>query len=163
MNNVGFKITTALAVFWLSAFAPLKAVAQQKEPTITVRLGKSVSTYTGEQLRAMATDTLPNLKGTRKKPAIPLETLLLKNTGVKPDKIHMVFILGDKITILRGSTLAYLGKMVIATGPEKGGKPHKWSLAPKDEETYKAVYAQMGSRRKGNIYRIDIVLKDDAV
>jgi len=136
--------------------------AVQKDSTITVRVGNAARRYTREQLLAMATETIPNLKGTRKKPAIPLVTILFKDTGAKPEDVEMVFVIGERTTILRGNDLAYLNKLVLATGPDKGGKPHTWSLASKDEEAYKAIHPHMGSRRKGDIYRIDVVLKADA-
>jgi len=107
----------------------------------------------------MATETIPNMKRTRKKPAVPLDTLLSKTTGLTPDKVERVFLIGKKSTILRGNDLAYLNRLVLASGLDKDGKPHMWALAPKDEETYRAVSAHMGSRRKGGIYRIDIHLK----
>jgi len=133
--------------------------AQPGAPILTVRYGKVARTYTRDQLLAMATEAIPNLKGTRKKPAIPLEALLFKETGIPRDKVERVFLIGKKTTILRGRSLAYLDRLVLATGPDKDGRPHMWALAPKDEETYRAVAAHMGSRRKGGIYRIDIHLK----
>lgn len=161
MREVGLKIVgmAALALVWCASGGI--ANAQQKEQSITVRVGKSARTYTQQQLVAMATDTIVNLKGNRKKPAIPFGTVLFKDAKLSPKEIEMIFVIGDKITILRGDDLKYLDKMVLASGPDKGEKPHKWSLAARDEETYKAVSAHMGSRRKGNIYRIDIVLKGD--
>ncbi|MBI4562435.1 MAG: hypothetical protein HY724_10365 [Candidatus Rokubacteria bacterium] len=136
--------------------------AQQQAPQITVRVGNAAWTYTHEQLLAMANDTLPNLKGTRQKPAIPLETILFRDTGLSPEKVQMVVIIGSKTTVLRGNELKYLDKLVLATGPDKGGRPHPWAMAAEDEQTYKLLAPHMGSRRKHGIYRIDIVPKGEA-
>jgi len=163
MGKVRTKILALLVVVLTWSFSSPVVWAQQREPVITVRYGKTAKTYTREQLLAMATEMLPNLKGTRKKPAIPLETILFKDTGITRDRVERVFLIGKKSTILRGNDLAYLNRLVLATGPDKDGKPHMWALAPKDEETYKAVRAHIGSRRKGGIYRIDIHLKGDVV
>lgn len=135
---------------------------QAKASGIVVRLGTAAWTYTEEQLRLMATDYLPNQKGTRRKPAIPLEVLLFRDTRVSPDRVFMVFVIGEKITVLRGDDLRYLDRLVVATGEPKGNVPHKWSLAAEDEDTYRKLSAHMGSRRKGGIYRIDIVLKGES-
>ena len=163
MGKVRTKILALLVVVLTWSFSSPVVWAQQREPVITVRYGKTAKTYTHDQLLAMATEMLPNLKGTRKKPAIPLETILFKDTGITRDRVERVFLIGKKSTILRGNDLAYLNRLVLATGPDKDGKPHMWALAPKDEETYKAVRAHIGSRRKGGIYRIDIHLKGDVV
>jgi len=163
MGKVRTKILALLVVVLTWSFSSPVVWAQQMEPVITVRYGKTAKTYTREQLLAMATEMLPNLKGTRKKPAIPLETILFKDAGITRDRVERVFLIGKKSTILRGNDLAYLNRLVLATGPDKDGTPHMWALAPKDEETYKAVRAHMGSRRKGGIYRIDIHLKGDVV
>ena len=144
-------------------FLSPQVLAEEKEPSIMVRTGSSTAwTYTHRQLLAMATDALTNMKGSRKKPAIPLASILSKDTKIAPEKIAMVFVIGEKITVLRGKDLSYLSKLVLATGPDKAGKPHEWTLAPRDEETYKAMSAStMGSMRKKGVYRIDIVLKED--
>lgn len=161
MTTTRRALVAGLTVFLVGGGLPGRGEPQTTEPRLTLRVGKASWTYTEEQLRAMATDTLPNLKGTKKKPAIPLEVLLFRDTKVAPDRVEMVFLIGDKITVLRDSDLKYFDKLVLATGEPKGGKLHKWSLAPEDEATYKAVSAHMGSRRKGGIYRIDIVLKGE--
>jgi hypothetical protein len=161
MTTTRRALVGGVAAFLVIGGVPRRGAAQPKEPRLTLRVGKAAWTYTEEQLRAMATDTLPNLKATKKKPAIPLEVLLFRDTKVAPDRVEMVFLIGDKITVLRGGDLKYLDKLVLATGEPKGGKLHKWSLAPEDEATYKAVSPHMGSRRKGGIYRIDIVLKGE--
>ena len=161
MGKVRTMILAMLVVVLMWGFSSPMGWAQQKDPVLTVRIGKVSRTYTREQLLALATETLPNMKGTRKKPAIPLETILFKDTGIPRDKVERVILIGKKTTILRGNDLAYLNRLVLATGSDKDGKPHMWALAPKDEETYKAVSAHMGSRRKGGIYRIDIHLKGD--
>jgi hypothetical protein len=128
---------------------------------IVVRLGKSAQAYTHEQLMAMASEKLQNLKGTRQKPAIPLLTLLTKDLGVRAEEIDRLFVLGSKITVLRGDDLQHLDKLVLASGRDKSGKPHHWALAARDEATYKRLSAHMGSRRKGGIYRIDIVRRGE--
>jgi hypothetical protein len=159
MGNVRIKNLAMLVVVLTWSFSSPAVWAQQVKPVLTVRYGKVARTYTHDQLLALATGTLPNMKGTRKKPAIPFETILFKDTGITRDKVERVFLIGKKSTILRGNDLAYLNRLVLATGPDKDGKPHMWALAPTDEETYKVVRAHMGSRRKGGIYRIDIHLK----
>jgi len=161
MGKVRTTILALLVVVLTWSFSSPVVWAQQREPVITVRYGKAARTYTREQLLALATETLPNMKGTRKKPAIPFETILFKDTRITRDKVERVILIGKKTTILRGNDLAYLNRLVLVTGADKDGKPHMWALAPKDEETYKAVSAHMGSRRKGGIYRIDIHLKGD--
>lgn len=145
------------------SWADAHEMHKQEENTIVVRTGSAFWTYTHEQFLAMAPDAISNMKGTRKKPAIPLQTLLLKDTKLSPKQIGMIFVIGEKITILRGNDLNYLGKLVLATGPEKQGKPHPWSLTTDDEETHKALMPHMGARRKQGIYRIDIVRKADGV
>jgi len=162
-----------LKKFWISCgilalsanllpFSP-RVLAEEKEPSIMVRTGSSTAwTYTHRQLLDMATDTLTNMKGSRQKKAIPLTLILSKDTKIAPERIAMVVFSGEKVTVLRGKDVAYLSKFVLVTGPEKAGMPHAWTLAPRDEETYKAISASMlGSRRKKGIYRIDIVCKDD--
>ena len=156
---------TSIGVLALSVnllFLSPRVQAAEKEPSIIVRTGSSTAwTYTHRQLLAMATDALTNMKGSRKKQAIPLVSILSKDTKIAPEKIAMVVVIGEKITVLRGKDLSYLSKLVLATGPDKAAMPHEWALAPRDEETYKAISASMGSRRKKGVYRIDIVLKDD--
>ena len=159
-------VLTALACALAAGTGPSWGQAQPKAAEITVRIGKEAWTYTREQLLAMATLTLPNQKGTRENPAIPLGDLLFKDTGLSPDTIHMVFLIGNivgsKILILRGTDLSHLDKLVLITGPNKGDRRHLWALAPKDEESYRTIAPFMGSPRKRGIYRIDIVPKTAA-
>jgi hypothetical protein len=158
--RVGIAILACLLT-WAVASAAVE-VQQQKAPSITVRIGRTAWTYTNDQLRVMATEKVSNLKGNRQKPAVPLETVLFKDTKLAPDKVHMIFVMGSKVTVLRGDDLKHLDKLVLATGPDKGDKPHHWTMMPRDEESYKALAPHMGSRRKGKIYRIDIVPKPEA-
>ena len=159
MRTVRTTILGALAGLLAWGFASPGVTAQQQAPTITVRVSGAAWTYTHEQLLAMATDTLPNRTATRKNPAIPLSTILFKDTGLSPGKIQIVFLIASKITVLRGNDLAYLDRLVLKNGPDKGGRPHHWALAPKDEEAYKVVASHMGAPRKKGIYRIDILPK----
>jgi hypothetical protein len=152
-----FLLPLALPGSWALAHEMHK----QQENTIVLRVGSSSWTYTHAQLVAMAKDKIPNMKGTRQKPFIPLQTILLKDTNLKRDQIGMIFVIGEKITILRGNDLNYLDKLILATGPDKGGKPHPWALTTEDEVTHKALMPHMGWRRKVAIYRIDIVRRED--
>jgi len=166
MRYVRSTALAVLAFLVASASSPFWVHAQQKDPEMTVRIGKVAWTYTREQLLAMATMTLLNRKGNREKPAVLLPTVLFKDTGLSPEKLHMVFlmsnIVGSKIIILRGNDLAYVDRLVLASGPDKGDKRHQWALVPKDEASYRAVAPLFGSERKRGIYRIDIVPKADA-
>lgn len=138
------------------------AWAQEKSPdlSITVRVSDQAWTYSREQLMEMATETLPNRTGSRKNPAILLSRVLFKDTGLSADQIQMVFVITtSKIAVFRGSDLAYLDRLVLKTGPDKRGQPHHWALAPLDAETYRAIAAHMGSPRKKQVYRIDILPK----
>jgi hypothetical protein len=135
--------------------------AGENAGSITLRSGSSAWTYQLDQLVAMATESIPNQRGNRGKPSISLEKLLLKDTRLTPDKVAMVFFIGNKITVLRGNDIAYLSRLVLANGPDKDGKPHHWALAPKDQEAYRALAPHMGATRKPGIYRIDIVRKQD--
>ena len=166
MQWVRSTALTVLAFLVASAASPCWAQAQQKDPEMTVRIGKAAWTYTREQLLAMATMTLLNRKGNGEKPAVLLSTVLFKDTGLSPEKLHMVFlmsnIVGSKIIILRGNDLAHVDRLVLTSGPDKGDRRHHWALVPKDEASYKAVAPLFGSERKRGIYRIDIVPKADA-
>jgi hypothetical protein len=157
--RVGIAI---LACFSAWAVVSAAVEAQQKAPSITVRIGKAAWTYTNEQLRAMATDKVANLKGNRQKPAIPLETVLFKDTKLTAEKVQMIFVMGSKITVLRGDDLKHLTRLVLASGADKGDQPHQWAMMPRDEESYKLLAPHMGSRRKSKVYRIDIVPKPEA-
>jgi hypothetical protein len=138
-----------------------EAKPRESDGSITLRSGSSVWTYKRDQLVAMATETIPNQRGNRKKPSISLEKILFKDTKLTPDKVEMIFFIGNKITVLRGNDIAYLSALVLAAGPDKEGKPHHWALAAKDKEAYRALAPHMGAIRKPGIYRIDIVRKQD--
>lgn len=152
----------AAVVLLSSAVIPTRAETPQKDkdPTITVRISGTAWTYTHDQLLPMATATLSNRRGNRQNPAIPLDRILFKDTGVKPENVLQVFLIGAKVSVLRGDDLAYLGRLALKTGPDKQGKRHPWSLAPLDDEAFKAVAKHMGSHRRKEIYRINLVLKD---
>lgn len=137
------------------------AAAQPREQTVTVRAGKAAWVYSDARLLAIATERLPNLKGTRMKPAIGLDRLLARETGLDPGQMAMVVVIGEIVTLLRGPDLAHLDKLVLATGPDKGGRRHDWALAARDEKAYMALSPSIGSGRKHGIYRIDIILKSE--
>ena len=65
---------------------PKEAPPQIKDPEIQVRLAKQVWTYTHKQLLEMATTTIPNLRGTRKKPfkCVPMGQQTGLDQGPKP-------------------------------------------------------------------------------
>jgi len=161
-----FVVLLTLIIGWLAVppRALMAHTAQKRETdnSILLRIGSASWTYSHKQLVAMATDAISNMKETRKKAAVPLTAILFKDTKMVPERVHMVFVIGDSLTtVLRGNDLAYLNKLVLATGPDKGGKPHQWALTTQDEEAYKALRPHMGARRKHGVYRIDIVLKGD--
>ena len=164
MTNVRTITIAALALLLSLGGTPLWAQGEEKDPQITLRVGKNVWTYTHDELLAMATTKIPNQKRTRQKPAIPLETLLFKDTGLKLTEVEIVYVIPREgmITILRGKDLAYIDKLVLATGLDKGKKKHPWAMAAEDEKTYKKLAPTMGSSRKHDINRIDIVLKPGA-
>ncbi len=160
------KIRKTCLVVLVSLFAmgtfPFQAQADEEPPAITVQTGKKhIWTYTHEQLLAMAKVDFLNQKGTRMKPAIPLETLLFKDTGMSLDMVREVFISVRQgmITVFRGDDLAYLDNFVLMSGPDKNGQPHFWSMAPEDDATYRAFSSVMGSNRRHDVYRIDITEK----
>jgi hypothetical protein len=157
----------ALALGWGGA-AP-GAGAQAKvppsagpDPSITVRISGNAWTYSHDQLLAMARASIPNRRGNRQNPAIPLDVILFKDTGLAIDQVQAVFLIGAKVSVLRGGDLAYLSRLALKTGPDKQGRRHPWSLAPLDDEAFRAVAPHMGSHRRKEIYRINIVLKPDA-
>jgi hypothetical protein len=129
--------------------------------SITVRVGKATWRYEDADLRKMATAEIPNMRGTRKKPAIPLEALIYRDTGIDSKTIESVTVIpGDGMpSLLRGADLARLKDLVITTGPEKAGAPHGWALAPKSEEVYRAAREDFGSRRRRIVVAIDLVEK----
>lgn len=156
-----------LAAGMLTLMAPGMTVAQSRttparEQTVTLRAGKAAWTYPDSQLLAMATDTLPNLKGNRKKPAIGLDRLIASDAKISSDRMEMIVVIGEIVTILRGADLTNLDKVVLATGRDKGGKRHDWALAARDENAYMAISPTIGSGRKHGVYRIDVILKGDA-
>jgi hypothetical protein len=143
------------------------SVAQSPAPprppqTVTLRAGKAAWVYSDAQLLAMATDLLPNLKGNRKKPAIGLDRLIARDARIGSDRIDMIVVIGEIVTLLRGADLTNLDKLVLATGRDKGGQRHDWALAARDEKAYMAISPSIGSGRKHGIYRIDVILKGDA-
>ena len=151
----------AALLTWGAASPTVWADEEKPAHSITVKVSdKTTWTYTRAQLLDMATETLPNRTGTRNNPAIPLSKILFKDTGLSADQVQMVFLIGiKKIVVLRGNDLAYLDRLVLKSGLDKAGQPHPWALAPKDDEAYRAVAAHMGSPRKKEIYRIDILPK----
>ena len=119
----------------------------------------SIVDYDHEQLLELASGTLGNMRGTETKPAVPLETLLTQDTGLVLSDIAMVIVLrtSGQPVILRGKHLPYIEKIVLTSGDMKlGDTVHPWALAPEDEATYDDLIATLGSRRKHNVYRIDI-------
>ena len=138
-----------------------KKAAPAKDPQIEVRVAKEVWTYTHKQLLEMATTTIPNLRGTRKKPAIPLSSVLYKDTGLSPEQVESVTVITDHgmPTVLQGKDLVFLDKLVLTSGTDKGKFGHPWSMAPINEKIYKKLHKTMGSRRRHGVIRIDIVRK----
>ena len=154
-----------VALFTLGTIS-FQVHAGQDAPQITVKTGKKHNwTYTHEQLLAMATEEISNQKRTRMKPAIPLEALLFKDTGMSLEMVREVFIMTGHgmITIVRGDDLAFLDKLVLVSGPDKNGKPHIWSLAPDNEAMYRTISHFLGANRKHGVVRIDITEKVTAV
>lgn len=141
---------------------PVGTALAEEEPTLTVRYRSSAWTYSHEELLALATERIGNMRGTGDKPAIPFEVLVLEKTGIPLDEIDMVVTLrgSSQPVILRGNELAMIYKLVLASGEDKPtGEPHEWALATEDEETYQALARTFGSRRKHHVYRIDITPK----
>lgn len=161
-----------LAVFALPSAAvakkpkkpPKVVVPPTKDPEIQVHLAKQVWTYTHDQLMEMATTTIPNLRGTRKKPAVPLASVLYKDTGLKPEHVESVTVVTDHgmPTVIQGEDLMFIPKLVLASGADKGKFGHPWSMAPINEKIYKQLHQTMGSRRRHGVIRIDIVRKPGA-
>lgn len=143
---------------------PKVVVPPTKDPEIKVRLAKQVWTYTHDQLMEMATATIPNLRGTRKKPAVPLASVLYKDTGLKPDDLESVTVVTDHgmPTVIQGKELEFIPKLVLASGEDKGKFGHPWSMAPINEKIYKQLHQTMGSRRRHGVIRIDLVRKPGA-
>lgn len=149
------RILTLLIV--AASLAPAEVLA---ESALDMHVRGKVWTFSHEQLMAMTEpDALPNMRGTRTKPALALDRLIREKAGLEPEQLQRVIVLRvDGLpVIIRGETLQYLDRLVLTSGPDKHGEPHPWSLAPADEATHEALIREVGARRKHLVNRIDIV------
>ena len=156
---------------WISALCLLMAMAGADsvvsamqgdgETVFTIRHRGQAWELSQKDMMALATTELRNHRENRAKPAIPLEKLLAV-TGLSFDQIGRVILLrgeGSPV-IIRPSDMRYVEHLVLSTGPmlERKGA---WELSPEDETTYEALSEIMGSRRKHDVTRMDVTLRED--
>ncbi|MFQ5415848.1 MAG: hypothetical protein ACE5FL_02245 [Myxococcota bacterium] len=169
MRSMRGSLVVVLAVLLTTGAGSFAARADEDDsagadPSITVRMGNSAWTYSHEQLLAMATTSIPNLRRTKQKKALPLASLLFKDTGLRLDQVDTIFVIpkSGMVTILKGKDLAHVEQLVLATGVDKHGSSHPWAMAAASPQAYEALKRTMGSPRKHKIERIDIVPKQSA-
>lgn len=119
---------------------------------LLLKVGDRSWEYHTKELMALASRSIVSHRGTKKNPAIPLEVLVTKDTGVPVERIIGVIVVGeDKVLFLEGDRLRYLGRLIL-----KFGSNHL-TLAPEDDETLQALRPYWGRGRIEDVVRVDVL------
>ncbi|MFQ5415849.1 MAG: hypothetical protein ACE5FL_02250 [Myxococcota bacterium] len=136
------------------AFGALSAAASADSPkvkpwTLYLKVGDKQIAYESDQLLAMASAKHLSNRETKTNPAVPIDTLVMKDTGLTRDRILKIVFLGaTKTMLLEGKDLDHLGGLLLKLGP------NNVTLVPKDEKTYEALRSQFGRPRVKDVERI---------
>lgn len=143
-----------VAGLWLAAGAlPVPGQERTPAPGLLLKVDKKAWSYTAEQLRAMATVDFKTFRGTKRNPAVPLEGLLTRDTGLRLERVRAVVVIGEtKVLVIEGERLKYLKDLVIKLGP------NQLALAPETEEAAEALKPLWGKPRIEGVERVQVLL-----
>jgi hypothetical protein len=136
----------------LAAGLPRAGSSQQwVNVKVVVTMGAQSWSYTSEQLRGFATRTHTSMRGTKEAPAVPLDLLLTKDTGLTADRIIEIAVIAEQdVLLLEGDNLAQLKHVWLRIGP------NHLTLVPENDEAYKALRSVWRKPRLIAVERIAI-------
>lgn len=148
------RLIIILGFFFIgAALFPSQGRANQHFDDIhlVLKVGDRTWQYHYEQLKPLFTKTVLSSRGTKKNPAVPLEVLLTKDTKLPMARIiGVVFVTDDRVLFLEGDYLKLLGRLLLKLGD------NHLTLAPENDETYKALKPLLGQHHLSGVERIDI-------